>query len=213
MQVVVDRLGDRRRQPRHVLQLGEALPPARHARRRVRRSRRLRRVGPSPGIAVEGALGHAAFAQLAVERDGETVSLVPRLLQEVDGLAVAGITTGSERPGDEDLLQLLGERGDGNLVGQAELLKDLYRRHRVVLSSVQQKQLWRVGEREARRRRRPSASSSSSPAARSCASAVLRARHLRCTGDLAKVPAAWVPAALCRQPLGARHLRVPAKPP
>ena len=143
--MLVDSLGDRRRQPCQLLQLGEA-GPLHGADAAELVGQALAPGRPEARNAVERTFGHAALAQLAVERDGETVRLVPRLLQQVDGLTVTRYHDRLGAAGDEDLFELLGERGDGDLVGQAQLLEDLHADAELALPSVEEQQLRWVGE-------------------------------------------------------------------
>src|SRR5437588_3290989 len=65
--------------------------------------------GPEAGDVVDGALGHALAAELAVIGDGEAVGLIADALQEVERLGLAPDADGVGLAGHVPLLEALGQ--------------------------------------------------------------------------------------------------------
>jgi hypothetical protein len=145
VQLLVHRDGDRVGEPRQALQVLErGSADARHPAELL--AEPLLRVGPEAGDVVEDARRHALVPQLAVVADGEAVGLVPDALQQVQGLGLPWDPHRLGAAGDVDLLEPLGERGDGDLVVQAELLEDLDGHPELALPAVDEQELRRVAE-------------------------------------------------------------------
>src|SRR5262249_32526052 len=93
---------------------------------------------------VEHALRHPLAAQLSMEADREAVRLVTKALQQVQRLALTRDRDRIALTGHVDLLEALGERGNRDLVLEAELVHDALCHSELTLAAVDEQQLRRV---------------------------------------------------------------------
>jgi hypothetical protein len=102
--------------------------------------------GAEPGDALQGAARHVLAPHLPVVRDGEPVGLVAHPLEKKKGFGSPGDDHGVAAPGDEDLLERLGQGGHRDLVGQAQLGQDPDTDPQLSFAPVEQDELGRIGE-------------------------------------------------------------------
>src|ERR1700728_829509 len=140
VQLAEDRVGDRGRQPPERAQLLE-----RGAAQRLEAPH----VGEQPltagraetGNPLQRARRHALTPSFPVEGDGEAVGLVADPLQEVEGLGAARDADGVAQARAEHLFELLGQRRQLDLAGEAQLVEDPDPDPELSLAAVQHEQL------------------------------------------------------------------------
>ena len=105
------------------------------------------RAGPMPGQLVHDRLGHRLVAPDAVVGDREAVRLVADALQRAAAPACrAAARIGSAVAGQEDLLDALGQRDDGD-AALAEALQRLQAGGELALAAVDDHEVRQRGER------------------------------------------------------------------